>query len=234
VLYAFGLGRGQPIVIAAVLNLDPFWAAVIAYLVAGKKIPTSLLTFTLCLIVSFAGAMLLAISQTGAQSMGLQMFDSGAFLALGLALPVPVLWAFSGSLVGKWFSDFDEHASVAVTFVTAAVVVVPITLAIAYAQSVLQVTTDILPALALLALGTILATGLSRVLYQRALRRVKEIMAPPARSPLETAVPTSRLRRAGAQGTKPFYQSACRAMVTIGRPPGSARTDQVLGDLIIC
>jgi hypothetical protein len=113
--------------------------------------------------------MLLAISQTDAQSTGLQAFDSGAFLALGLALPVPVLWALSGSLVGKWFSDFDDYACVAVTFVMAAVVVVPITLAIAYAQSGLQVTTDVLPALALLALGTILATGLGRVLYQRAL-----------------------------------------------------------------
>ena len=36
-LYVFGLGRGHPIVIAAVLNLDPFWAAVIAYFVAGKR-----------------------------------------------------------------------------------------------------------------------------------------------------------------------------------------------------
>src|SRR5258708_37200495 len=47
-------------------------------------------------------------------------------------------------------------------------------------------------------------------------RTVSEHDQPHIRSPLETAVPTSRLRRAGAQGTKPFYQSACRAMVTIG------------------
>jgi drug/metabolite transporter (DMT)-like permease len=169
VLYVFGLGRGHPIVIAAVLNLDPFWAAVIAYLVAGKKIPTSLLTFSLCLIVSFVGAMLLAVSQTDAQSIGLQMFDSGSFLALGLALPVPILWALSGTFVGKWFSDFDDYACIAVTFTVAAVVVIPVTLAVAYSQSGLQLTTDVLPALALLAIGTILATGLGRVLYQRAL-----------------------------------------------------------------
>jgi drug/metabolite transporter (DMT)-like permease len=168
-LYVFGLGRGHPIVIAAVLNLDPFWAAVIAYLVAGKKIPTSLLTFTLCLVVSFVGAMLLAVSQTDARSIGLQMFDSGSFLALGLALPVPVLWALSGSFVGKWFSDFDDSACIAVTFVMAAVVVIPVALTIAYSQSGLQLTTDVLPALALLAVGTILATGIGRVLYQRAL-----------------------------------------------------------------
>jgi hypothetical protein len=34
VLYAFDLGRGYPIVIDAVLNLDPFWAAI---LIAGRK-----------------------------------------------------------------------------------------------------------------------------------------------------------------------------------------------------
>jgi len=68
VLYVFGLGRGHPIVIAAVLNLDPFWAAIIAYLAAGKKIPTLFLTFTLCLIVPFVGAMLLAVSQTDADN----------------------------------------------------------------------------------------------------------------------------------------------------------------------
>ena len=169
VLYAFGLGRGHPIVIAAALNLDPFWAAIIAYLIAGKRIPTSFFTFALCLIVSFGGAMLLAVSQTGTQSIGLQMFDSGSFLALGLALPVPVLWALSGTFVGKWFSDFDEYACVAVTFTMAAVAVVPVALAIAYARSSLQLTTDVLPALALLAIGTILATGLGRVLYQRSL-----------------------------------------------------------------
>ena len=47
-------------------------------------------------------------------------------------------------------------------------------------------------------------------------RPVSEHDQPHIRLPPETAVPTSRLRRAGAQGTKPFYQSACRAMVTIG------------------
>jgi drug/metabolite transporter (DMT)-like permease len=127
------------------------------------------LTFTLCLIVSFVGAMLLAVSQTDARSIGLQMFDSGSFLALALALPVPVLWALSGSFVGKWFSDFDDSACIAVTFVMAAVVVIPVALTIAYSQSGLQLTTDVLPALALLAVGTILATGIGRVLYQRAL-----------------------------------------------------------------
>ena len=116
-------------------------------------------TFTLCLIVAFIGAILLALSQTDNHSISLQMFNSGSLLAAGLALPVPVLWALSGSFVGKWFSDLDKSACIAVTFAMAAAVVVPVTLAIAYAQSGLQISTDVLPAIALLAAGTILATG---------------------------------------------------------------------------
>ena len=99
----------------------------------------------------------------------MEIFDSGSLLAAGLALAVPVLWALSGSLVGKWFADFDESACIAVTFIPAAVVVVPVTLAVAYAQSSLTINKDILPAIALLAAGTILATGFGRVLYQKAL-----------------------------------------------------------------
>ena len=59
-------------------------------------------------------------------------------------------------------------------------------------------------------------------------RPVSEHDQPHIRSPLETAVPTSRLRRAGAinRHVGPWLPSV--------RPPGSARTDQVLGDLIIC
>jgi transposase len=52
-------------------------------------------------------------------------------------------------------------------------------------------------------------------------RPVSEHDQPHIRSPLEAAAPTSRLRRAGAQGTKPFYQSAYWAMVAIGSSPGS-------------
>src|SRR5258707_14905580 len=50
-------------------------------------------------------------------------------------------------------------------------------------------------------------------------RPVSEHDQPHIQLPLETAVPTSRLRRAGAQGGKPFYQSASPALVTIGSSP---------------
>ena len=169
VLYAVGLGRGHPIVIAAVLNLDPFWAAVVAYLLAGKKIPVTLTTFMLCLIAAFAGAMLLAMSQSGGASLSLGAFDSTSLLAAGLALPVPVMWALSGSLVTKWFSNANESACVAVTFAMAAAVVVPVALAIGYARSALRIPMDALPAIGLLVLATILATGFGRVVYQKSL-----------------------------------------------------------------
>lgn len=63
-LYAVGLGKGHPVVVAAVLNLDPFWAALIAFLILGKTIPTSRVTFCACLIVAFVGALAIAVSQS--------------------------------------------------------------------------------------------------------------------------------------------------------------------------
>ena len=168
-LYVLGLGRGNPIVISAVLNLDPFWAAIVAYLIAGKQIPTSLLSFALCLVVAVAGAMLLAMSQTNAHSISLQMFNSDAILAAAVALPVPVLWALSGTFMSKWFSNFDEYACVAVTFAMAGAVVIPVALAIAYLQSGLHVENGALPAIGLLVIGTILSAAVGRVLYQRSL-----------------------------------------------------------------
>jgi len=47
-------------------------------------------------------------------------------------------------------------------------------------------------------------------------RLVSEHDQPHIRSPLKTAAPRSRLRRAGAQGAKPFCGSAFQAMAAIG------------------
>ena len=47
-------------------------------------------------------------------------------------------------------------------------------------------------------------------------RLVSEHDQPHIRSPLETAAPTSRLRRAGLRRTKPFFQSAFQAMDYLG------------------
>ena len=121
------------------------------------------------MIVSFVGAMLLAISQTDAQSIGLQMFDSRSFLALALALPVPILGALSGSLVGKWFSDFDESAAIAANFVVSSFILIPSILLTSRFRPAFSIDEHTLPAILLLLLGTLAAAAAGRVFYQVAL-----------------------------------------------------------------
>jgi drug/metabolite transporter (DMT)-like permease len=166
-LYNLGLGKAHPIVIAAVLNLAPFWAALLALLIAKKAIPTSWPIFSGCLIVAFIGAMMIAISQSNdgaSSSASLSLASlSGSWI---YAVPVPALYALSGSLIGKWFADFDDSATLAVTFVTAAAVLIPATLIYAAAHSDLQVGADSIPAILLLAVGTITSSALGRILYQ--------------------------------------------------------------------
>jgi drug/metabolite transporter (DMT)-like permease len=166
-LYAVGLGKGHPVVVAAVLNLDPFWAALIAFLVLGKTIPTSRATFCACLVVAFVGALAIAVSQSDGGD--LSHLTVASFLGAGIALPIPVLTALSGTLVGKWFGSFDELACLAVTFATSAAVIIPVTFAIAYFQSDLRISPDAYPAVVLLAIGTVLAAAAGRIVYQKAL-----------------------------------------------------------------
>ena len=44
-LYNFGLSNAHPIIISAILNLSPFWAALVALVLAGVPIPISRATF---------------------------------------------------------------------------------------------------------------------------------------------------------------------------------------------
>src|SRR3979490_179657 len=65
-------------------------------------------------------------------------------------------------------------------------------------------------------------------------RLVSEHDQPHIRSPRETAAPISRLRRSGLRKTRPFLKTGFfRPCSDAVRPPGSARTDQVLEDLRI-
>src|SRR6266571_9509653 len=51
------------------------------------------------------------------------------------------------------------------------------------------------------------------------------------RSPFATAAPISRLRRARLRKTRPFFKFGCSSHTGFRFvPPGSARTDRVLGD----
>ena len=110
----FGLRGANPIVVAAILNLSPFWAALIAKFVSGNKIPISPALFFSCFVAAFVGAALIAFSQNGAGWADiLKSFGQATWL---LALPLPVLTALSGTLVGQWFGEYEEFAAIAANF----------------------------------------------------------------------------------------------------------------------
>ena len=163
VLYFVALSKARPITISAVMNLSPFWAALIALVIARKIIPTTYAVFFGCLAVAFGGAMLIAFSQmSDASGLG------GSFYWL-FAVPVPILFALSGTLIAKWFADYDEMACIAVTFVTASVVLIPITASASYLRADLPVLLDSTSDLLLLSVGTVLGSAVGLVIYQTSL-----------------------------------------------------------------
>ena len=54
-LYNFGLSNAHPIIISAILNLSPFWAALVALVLTGVPIPISRATFFGCFAGAFSG-----------------------------------------------------------------------------------------------------------------------------------------------------------------------------------
>jgi hypothetical protein len=75
----------------------------------------------------------------------------------------------SGTLVRKWFSKFEEAASVAVLFVLSAVILIPSMLFLSGLRSESYTNAADLPAITLLLLGTVLAAAAGRVVYHMAL-----------------------------------------------------------------
>jgi hypothetical protein len=78
-------------------------------------------------------------------------------------------FALSGTLVRKWFSKFEEAASVAVLFVLSAVILIPSMLFLSGLRSESYTNAADWPAITLLLLGTVLAAAAGRVVYQMAL-----------------------------------------------------------------
>jgi hypothetical protein len=64
-LFKLGLSNAHPIIISAIINLQPFFAALVALLIARVPIPVSPTIFFGCLISAFLGAMAIAWSQVG-------------------------------------------------------------------------------------------------------------------------------------------------------------------------
>jgi drug/metabolite transporter (DMT)-like permease len=171
VSYNYGLSMAHPIIIAAVLNLSPFWAALVALIVSRKAIPVSPLVFFVCLLVAFIGALVVAWSQSEkGESSSFQAIEQAALHGSWIyAVPVPIFFALSGTLVGKWFAKFEEAATVAVMFVLSAAILIPAALAMSYLRAETFADPADVPAIALLLIGTLIAAAAGRVVYQMAL-----------------------------------------------------------------
>jgi drug/metabolite transporter (DMT)-like permease len=165
-LYNLGLSHAHPIIISAILNLSPFWAALVALVVSRVPIPISPATFFGCFAGAFIGAMAVAWSQLGDA-------DKPTFGALAdnfvhgswvYAIPVPLCSALGGTLVARWFGKYNESAAIAANFLFANVVLIPSTLAILFWRGELNF--DQLQAIILMIVGTILASSVGRVIYQ--------------------------------------------------------------------
>ena len=127
-LYDVGLSSTHPIITAAVLNLTPFWAALIAFVVSRRKISISPFAFFGCFLMAFFGAMVIAWSQIDVESKVLARDVMYSFMHSRwiYALPAPAFFALSGTLVFKWFSDVDEPAAIAANFVVSSLVLIPV------------------------------------------------------------------------------------------------------------
>jgi drug/metabolite transporter (DMT)-like permease len=175
VLYNLGLSNAHPIIVAAVLNLSPFWAAMVALLVSKKPIPVSSTVFFGSLAAAFVGAMIIVWSQVGPSSQ-----PSFGELASRLAestwiyaIPIPILFALSGTLVGKWFAKCDESAVIAANFVISAAILIPACLVLSYFRAEPLITESKAPAVLLLLFGTLASAAAGRVLYQISLSLTK-------------------------------------------------------------
>ena len=170
-LYYVGLSSAHPIITATIFNLSPFWAALVAMAVSRKPIPVSPLIFFGCFAGAFAGAMIVAWSQLDNANGRLvgDIIESMLHSRWSYAIPIPIFFALSGSLVGKWFADFDELAAISANFVVSSVVLLPSILLVSRLRPELSVDERTLPAILLLLLGTVAAAAAGRVFYQVAL-----------------------------------------------------------------
>ena len=166
-LYNLGLANAHPIIIVAVLNLSPFWAALVALVVSRVPIPVRPAVFFCCFAGAFFGAMAVAWSQIGtAVALGglTEALLHGSWV---YAVPIPLLSALGGTLIGKWFSKYNESAAIAANFLVPATVLIPSTTFILAERS--QLNFGQAEAVALMMFGTVVAASIGRVFYQVAL-----------------------------------------------------------------
>ena len=126
-LFKLALSNAHPIIISAIINLQPFFAALVALLIARVPIPVSPTIFFGCLISAFLGAMAIAWSQVGEANRPdlSQLAESATHGTWLYAIPVPICSALGGTLVCKWFAKYDESAAIAANFFVSALVLIP-------------------------------------------------------------------------------------------------------------
>jgi drug/metabolite transporter (DMT)-like permease len=168
-LFKLGLSNAHPIIISAIINLQPFFAALVALLIARVPIPVSPAIFFGCLVSAFLGAMAVAWSQVGEVNRPdfTQLADSAMHGTWLYAIPVPICSALGGTLVCKWFAKYDESAAIAANFAVSALLLIPAAGVVLYWRSELDFGQTV-PVILMIA-GTIIAASLGRVLYQIAL-----------------------------------------------------------------
>ena len=170
-LYYVGLSSAHPIVSAAIFNLAPFWAALVALIISRKPFPVSPYVFFGSFAVAFMGAMMVAWSQLDNSNGRLvrDILENMLDHRWSYAIPIPIFFALSGTLVGKWFSGFDESAAIAANFTVSSLILIPSILVMSHSRPAFPIDEHTLPAILLLLLGTLAAAAAGRVFYQVAL-----------------------------------------------------------------
>jgi hypothetical protein len=168
-MFKLGLSKAHPIIISAIINLQPFFAALVALIIARVPIPVSPAIFFGCLVSAFLGAMAVAWSQVGeANQLDLHQLAGSAMHGTWLyAIPVPICSALGGTLICKWFAKYDESAAIAANFAVSALILIPTAGFLLYWRSEWDFGQAV-PVILMIA-GTIVAASLGRVLYQIAL-----------------------------------------------------------------
>jgi drug/metabolite transporter (DMT)-like permease len=168
-LFKLGLSNAHPVIISAIINLQPFFAAMVALIVAKVPIPVSPTIFFACLAIAFVGAMMIAWSQVGEANRPElnQLVESAIHGTWLYAIPVPICSALGGTLICKWFAKYDESAAIAANFAVSALLLIPTAGFLLYWRSALHFG-EVVPVLLMIA-GTIVAASVGRVFYQIAL-----------------------------------------------------------------
>ena len=166
-LYTVSLSHAHPVVVVAILNLSPFWAALVAFFLTKTPIPATPVVFFSCLAVAFLGATAVAWSQAGDRNGLAAELIRGTWI---FAIPIPLFTTLAVTLTGKWFSELNTSGVVAANCLIGSVILIPVTLIIMHARGE-SVVTDLAPTL-LMIVGIILADVAGRVFSQKAMKAV--------------------------------------------------------------